>query len=250
MITPTIKAIIIEDEENSYLLLRKTLEEFCENVEVIAHAKSIKEGRKTLATTPCDIVFMDIEIKDGKSFEILEMLPENDFYLIFTTAYDHYAIKAIKYGALDYLLKPYSPTEVVNAVSKVRAKITEKTLLQQNTASQKEAKEENKLIKLKTKEGYEFVVKKDIVYFQADGSYSIIHFVDNSKITLTRYLKDIEKSEEFSGFERIHSSYLINRTHIRKYIKADGGWVQLSNGVELPISRRKKQEFLENLQNG
>ena len=182
---------------------------------------------------------MDVEIKDGKSFEILEMIGEKNFQIIFTTAYDHYAIKAIKLGAIDYLLKPYSPNEVVKSVQKTRHVIS-------NRYSSDGQNTKNRL-KLNSKEGIELVEKEEIIYCSAEGSYTIIYLIDDRKIILSKTLKELEQSEDFSIFERIHSSHLINKDHVKKYIRADGGWVLMSNGKELPVSRRKKQDFLDNL---
>jgi two-component system LytT family response regulator len=209
--------------------------------------KSVVEGRKLLAKANCDIVFMDVEIEGGLAFEILELLPEKDFHLIFNTDKDAYALRAIKYNAIDYLLKPCSPDDVVKAILKVRKRIAH---IQDNQW----INEENKLkrgfgkrIKLITKEGIEIVREDEIIYCEANGAYCIVYLSSNSKIMLSKPLKELEGKIEFYNFERIHSSYLVNMKHIRKYIKSEGGWVHLSDGTELPVSRRKRQEFLDSL---
>ena len=216
-----LSVIIIEDEEDAYILLKKTIEMYCDNVEVVGHAKSVVSGRKILSKAKCDIVFMDVDIEGGQSFEILELLAETDFHLIFVTEECKYALKAIKYNAIDYLLKPCCPDDVVKAILKVRKRIGSIKGKQWISEIDHLNRGFGKRVKLVTKEGIEIVKEDEIIYCEANGAYCMVYLSSNSKILLSKPLKELESKVEFYNFERIHSSYMVNLKHIRKYIKSE-----------------------------
>lgn len=243
-----LKAIIIDDEKNSRNALRQKLVNHCPEVTVIGECDNGEEGIKMIGISHPDIVFLDVEMPRMNGFTMLQQLPHYDFEIIFITAYDQYAIKAIKFSALDYLLKPVEVEDLKFAVEKVTKKRKQVEgnkrveLLLQNFLEEKSA---NKRIAIASMDGLLFIATDDIIYLEANGNYTIFHIAGNRKITATKTLKDFEELLPASLFIRIHHSYLINKHGIEKYIKGEGGHVVMKNGVTLDVARRKKEEFMK-----
>ena len=239
-------AIIIDDEPKGRLALKQKLLDYCPEVEVVGEAGDGAEGIKLIDKYGPAIVFLDIEMPRMDGFEMLNHLPEKKFQLIFTTAYDQYAIKAIKYAAFDYLLKPIDIEELKTAVSKVAAGTasqTEKKLatLQQNLGS----KNSFNKIAIPTLEGLLFFNISDIVHLEAQSNYTIIYFSNHPKLTASRTLKEFEELLPQDTFFRPHHSHLINLNYIKRYLKGDGGQIEMQNGNYVDVARRKKDEFLK-----
>lgn len=245
-----LKAVLIDDETSSRNSLRQKIVGNCPEVEIIEECRDAEEGIKAIEKTHPDIVFLDVEMPRINGFVMLQQLKERNFELIFTTAYDHYAINAIRFSALDYLVKPIEVEELKAAVERARQKREEKnpnqrieTLLH-NLIDSKPGKNR---IAIPSMEGLQFVELSDIIYLVAESNYSIIYLTNNIKLTVTRTLKDFEELLPSSLFIRIHHSYIINKDHVQKYIRGDGGRVSMSNGKELEVARRKKEEFIKSI---
>jgi two-component system, LytTR family, response regulator len=243
-----IRAIIIEDEDNSALLLQQLLEEFCNDVIIVGRATSIEDGVRLLLKTPCDLVFMDMQLEDGISFDILDQIGKKEFSIIVTTAHDHYAVSAFKHEAVDYLLKPFSPSDIVKAIEKARKL--------KKDASEKQLKDllveanlikHQKKISLATEEGFLLIDPTQIIYCKGDGAYSTIHLQDKSKVLVSKSIGEMETLLNSENFIRVHTSHLVNIDHIYKFVKVDGGSIVMNNGRTLPVSRRKRQDFIEKI---
>ena len=248
-----LKAIIIDDEANSRNALRQKLLHHCPEVNIIAECENGEEGIKAIEANKPDIIFLDVEMPRMNGFTMLQQLKEHNFEIIFITAYDHYAIKAIRFSALDYLVKPVEVSDLKTAVEKAAHKrntpssnMALETLLHN---LMKKEKEQHR-IAIPSMEGLQFVETSDIIYLEAHSNYSTFHLSDNKKITVAKTLKDFEELLPASIFLRIHHSYIINTRCIEKYIKGEGGQVQMKNGSVLDVSRRKKEEFMKMIGHG
>ncbi len=243
-----LKVIIIEDEKHSRETLKSLLEEFCKNVKVIATAGSVKEGVKVLSIYSPDVVFLDIELQPGTGFDILEQVKEPTFEVIFTTAFEKYAIKAIKFSSLDYLLKPIDLDELQESVEKARTRMDTNVYRQQiDTLMQNLSRGTNKQEKicLATTAGMEFIAIEDVVLCKADGSYTSFVLKDGGSLLVSKHLKEYENLLSDQQFMRVHNSYLINLNEVKKYIKSDGGYIIMSNDMHVSISPRKKEDLLD-----
>ncbi len=239
-------AIIVDDETGSRNTLQQKLVNYCPGVHVIAVCENGEEGIKQIEDKKPDIVFLDVEMPRMNGFTMLQQLRYRNFELIFITAYDHYAITAIKFSALDYLVKPVEIEELKTAVNKAikkRAESNANKPLEALLHNLINKKKEQHRIALPSMEGLQFVETGDVIYLEAQSNYSIFYFT-NKKITVTKTLKDFEELLPASTFIRIHHSYIININCVEKYIKGEGGQVLMSNGTTLDVARRKKQEFL------
>ena len=241
-------AIIIDDESSSRNALRQKLTNHCEDIIIIAECETGEEGIKNIEEKKPDIIFLDVEMPRMNGFTMLQQLHNRNFELIFITAYDHYAIKAIKFSALDYLVKPVDVTDLRTAVEKAIQKRKQTTgnerleLLLQNFMHEK--KEQQRLA-IPSMEGLQFINVNDIIYLEAQSNYTIIYLHDSHKLTVSKTLKDFEELLPLPGFIRIHHSFIINRAAVEKYIKGEGGQVVMKNGIILDVARRKKDEFMK-----
>jgi len=242
-----ITAIIIDDELKGRTALRQKLQDYCAGVNVMGEAANGQEGIKLIQTLNPKIVFLDIEMPHMNGFEMLQHIQPKNFHLIFTTAYNQYAIKAIKYAAFDYLLKPIDIEELQIAVQKAEEQIANNTIgerletLIQNYAG----KHQHQKIAVPTMEGLLFFNLADIIYLQAESNYSIIHFNNHPKLVASRTLGDFADLLPSDLFYRPHHSYLINLNYIKRYIKGDGGQIEMENGHYVDVARRKKEEFIK-----
>lgn len=239
-------AIIIDDELKGRIALSQKLHDYCNDVRLIGEAGNGEEGIKIIEKLRPDIVFLDIEMPRMDGFEMLLRLPQKNFDLIFTTAYDQYAIKAIKYAAFDYLLKPIDIEELKLTVSKSN------TLQNRNTEKKLEVLDQNlhgktnlNRIAISSMDGLLFFNINDIVYLEASNNYTTIYFINHPKLIASRTLKDFEDLLPADIFFRSHHSYLVNLNYIKRYIKGDGGQIEMQNGTYIDISRRKKEDFLK-----
>lgn len=247
-----LKAVLIDDETDAINSLKIILTEYCPNVEVVGVAQSAIEGIKEINSKKPEIVFLDVEMPHGNGFDVLDGIAEKRFKVVFTTAYNHYAVKAIKYNAIDYLLKPLDIDEVIEAVKKI-----EKSTENYEEANKKYSalldglkKNTPKRVSLPTNEGIEFFFINDVIKAEADGSYTKIFLLDKKIIFVSKILKDIEDIFNDNKFFRAHNSFLINIDFIIKYLNKDGGYIEMSDGSLVPLSRRKKAEFFEKLKLG
>ena len=244
------RAIIIDDEKHCREGLAIMLSRYCPEVEVVEQCANGKSAIKLIGQHQPDLVFLDIEMPGMNGFEMLEYCTGFDFGIIFTTAYNEYAIKAIRHSALDYLLKPVNKHELVDALA--RAKENKK-----NNASAKINQLLDSLnhvksparIALPTMEGLIMVDIKDIIYCESENNYTRFHLQNEKNVFVSKTLKKAELLlHGHSNFFRIHHSFLINMDYIRQYIKGDGGEVIMSNGRHIAVSRTKRLEFLGKLE--
>ena len=242
-----IRTVVIEDEEHSRKMLLAMLHEHCQQINVVAEANSVKTGLSAIAQQMPQLVFLDIELQSETSFEILEKLPEINFELVFTTAFDHYALKAIKFCAIDYLLKPIDLNELRIAVAKAEKRLNREYLnknLEVLLNNLKSGTQNNHKIALSTLEGLLFVNVSDIIYCESNGPYTKFVFKHADKIVTSKHLKEYEDLLNAYDFFRIHKSYLVNLQEIKKYIRGEGGHLIMSNGVALNVSKQRKEDFL------
>ena len=241
-------AIIIDDESHCRSALFDKLTLHCPEVVVIAECENGEEGIVQIEEKKPDIVFLDVEMPRINGFTMLQQLRNRDFELIFTTAYGHYAVRAIRVSAIDYLVKPIEPADLKEAVHKAVA--TRQTaihnkrleLLVQNTG---ESKKERQRLAVPSMDGMLFLQMADIVCLEAQSNYTVIFLLDGKKITVPKTLKDFEEILPDSVFVRIHHAYIINCNAVDKYIKGEGGQVLMSNQMTLDVSKRKKADFLK-----
>ena len=244
------KTIIVEDEARSREMLRKMVEMFCPEVQIAGTAESVSTAVKLIKEVKPDIILLDIELHPDKCFDIFPQLDNLDFEVIFTTAYKNYAIEAIKYGALDYLLKPIDMNDLKTAINKAiqkRRKQNENTLLKNFLRELKPASASR--LSLPTSEGIVYAEVDQISRCEAKGPYTNIYFKDDSKIMTSRNLKEYEQSLKDHKFMRVHNSHLINLSEVKKYVKADGGYIEMRDGSQVPVSQSNKDEFLQQMKN-
>jgi two-component system LytT family response regulator len=244
-------AILIDDEESSLNSLKQKILQHCPEIEIIASCNYPGSGMETIEALHPDLVFLDIEMPLMNGFTLLQHLKYKNFELIFVTAYDHYAIKAIRYSALDYLVKPIEIDSLKEAIKRAVSKKENLPnqrleLLLENASNEKK---KYKKISIPTLEGLYFIKVDDIVYLEASGNYTKFHMVNNTKHTVSKTLKDFEEMLPPDVFIRIHNSYIINKEFVEKYIRGEGGQVVLFGNTVLDISKRKKGDFLRAIGN-
>ncbi len=240
-----LKAIIIEDETKARRVLEELLKEYCPEVNVLMAADSVPEGVKAIHKFQPDVIFLDIEMPEYNGFQLFDFLNEVNFEVIFTTAYQEYALQAFEVAAIAYLLKPIQIEKLVQAVEKVKEKLKQQS--QERIELLKNTWQEEKISKiaLPISEGYLFVELKDIMYLSAEGSYTNIVLRDNRKFIVSRNIKSFEGIFSNHLFFRPHRSYLINLNAVKQFIKQDGGYILMENGDSVSITKEKKDEFLK-----
>ncbi len=245
-----IKAALIDDEISSLQILRNIIETQCPDVEVIWTADNLTDARSNLAEKEVDVVFMDIEMPPYSSFELLEGIDEPHFEIIFVTAYQEYALRAIKMAALDYILKPIKSADIIKVVDKLREmkknKYGELTGLIKNYLNTSMTDNFSKIV-VHVNDGYDIVDISNIIYIEAMDSYTKLKLTGNQSYVASRSLKDFEDLLSDKGFYRVHKSYLINLRHMMKIQKGIASSVIMTNGTSVPISARKKDIFFSEL---
>ena len=242
-----IKAVIIDDEESAREALSGLLKNYCSEVDLQGMAKSIEDGRELILKCKPELVFLDIRMPRGSGFNLLEKLPEINFEVIFTTAYDQYALKAIKFSALDYLLKPIDVTELKAAVKKVGERKDQFVLNEKLEIFMENITTKNKQltkIVVPMTDGFRVVEVKNIIRCQSDRNYTNLFLADGTRILSSRTLKEFEELLSEYSFFRIHQSHLINLNNVNHYTKGREGQVELSDGSKVDIARSKKAEFM------
>jgi len=243
-----IRSIIVEDEKHSRETLRGMLDRYCKNVTILAEAENYRGGLEAIRIHQPDVVFLDIQMPDGSGFRVLEELGEINFEIIFTTAFDQFAIKAIKYSALDYLLKPIDPDELVRAVKKVEDKLSHRQVNQNiqvllDNIKSKEA-EPHKIV-LSTSEKIHIIETDQIIRCESDNYYTNFFLADGKKILVSKTLKENEQLLSDHNFIRPHKSHLVNVKYIKGFLRSDGGYIELTDGSRIPVSRRKREQIIE-----
>lgn len=239
-----LKCFIVDDEQAAVDNLQILLAKHCPNIIIEGYAKTVKGALSHLSNNKPDILFLDIRLQNEIGFDLLEQIHEQHFSLIFVTAYDDYGIKAIKFSAIDYLLKPVNAEELVEAVNKVsRQKKGIDNTIQLNMLLQSFEnirKHEQKKIALSDSNQIRYVLINDIIFCKSDNTYTTFYLHDQEKIVVSRKLLEYENMLEPYGFLRVHQSYLINKNKILAYKKEDGGSLLMENNLSVPISRHRK----------
>jgi two-component system, LytTR family, response regulator len=239
-------AVIIDDEKHCRDVLQMLIERHCPEVTIDALCGDPEEALKVIERLQPQLVFLDVEMPGMNGFELLESCARRSFSVIFTTAYDQYAIKAIRHSALDFLLKPIDKDELVQSVQKALTQTA-------NSATKVDALlqflhqhvQPNERLALPTEDGLRMIPVKDITYCESAGGYTKVFMAQQGVPTLIcRSLKEVEEALREKGFFRVHNSYLINLSYMHKYIKGDGGEIIMTDGKNIPVSRNRKQDFL------
>jgi two-component system LytT family response regulator len=242
-----IQTIIIEDQQDSREVLQEMLTQHFKNVELVAVCKNAEEGKTAIESFQPDLVFSDIELENASAFDMLQQLTTIDFEVIFTTGYEKYAIQAIKFSALDYLLKPFSLTDLSQALHHYLHKQNKKQSARQFETlfyNLRHIQKNSKKIALPTSNGLVMVPLSDIIRCQSDVNYTTFFLHNKKKIVISKTLKEYEEMLSEYDFVRVHNSHLINLHHVQNYTKGEGGIITMSDGSEVDVSRRKKDEFL------
>lgn len=244
-----IRSLIIDDEQNCIDSLAFDLGKYFPQVEIIETCTSPKQGLLSIRKQKPDLVFLDVQMPWMNGFEMLEMLEEINFAIIFTTAYDQFAAKAFRLSAIDYLLKPIDLNDLKEAVKKTTEKIAQNggganidNLL--HNINNPEAKQR---VAFAGREGYEFIEIGSIVYAQAEGAYTHVFLNTKRKLVISKTLSDIEEMLPANQFQRIHHSTLVNLNHVTHFYKTDGGYLVLDSGEKLVVSKSKKEDLMEKL---
>ncbi len=243
-----IKAILIDDIEQARITFKKDLEVYSPDVEIIGEASGVVEGAKLLKNIQPDILFLDIQMQDGSGFDLLDILPEINFKIIFITASDAHAIKAFRYAAIDYLLKPVDPDELKAALEKYRAhQPDESEKYKLLNDSLKNANKLNERLALHAQDKIHIVNIKDILRCESNINYTEFFFLDAKRIVVSKTLKEFEDILSDQGFYRVHQSHLVNTKMIKEFVKTEGGHLIMLDGKMVPVSTRKRPEVVKML---
>jgi two-component system LytT family response regulator len=245
-----IKAVVIDDEENSRIALIDDLKTYCPELSIEGQATGVKDGISLITKVRPDIVFLDIELEDGTGFDILANLKHLQFKVIFITAFDSYGIKAIKFSALDYLLKPVDPDDLVEAIKKYK-----ESKGQQDVKANIDFLLENirgiktgfKRIALNSADKVNMVNVDDIIRCESQSNYTLFYIKGGEQILVTKNLKEFENLLEEYSFVRVHHSHLINLNYLKEFIKTDGGYAVMTDKSTVPVSVRKRENLLREL---
>jgi two-component system LytT family response regulator len=241
-----LKVVIVDDEPDAVKFIQGIIAEFCPDLEVAGTANSARDGVSVISQAHPDLVFLDVQMPHGSGFDLLSAFPEKTFDVIFITAYNHYAIQAIKFSAVDYILKPVNISELIAAVNKVEQKRTSqqyRNLSYSSLLENLKAPRPSKLA-IPTNDGIEYLNTKDIIRIEADRSYSWFYLIDKKKYLVSRNLKEYQELLLDMDFFRPHNSHLINMIYVKKFIRHEGGYIEMTDGSNVPISRGKRDLFL------
>ena len=246
-----LRTIIVEDEKHNRETLKNLLAEFCPEIELVGMAANVEEGVQLIRAEQPDLLFLDIELQTATGFDLLQQVEHLTFDVIFTTAFDQYAIQAIKFSSLDYLLKPIDIDELQQAVQKAVRKNeadlgkAQLELLLSNLNRQQTGQ---KRICLSTSDGLEFLHVQDIMYCEANGSYTNFVLKGGRKLVVSKHLKGYENLLDGAPFMRVHNKYLINLEEVQRFVKSEGGYILMKNGDHVSISPKKRDEFMERME--
>ena len=238
-----IRTLIIDDEKNNRQLIADLLQKHFPHVSVIGEADGVKSGLKSIRELAPELVLLDIRMEDGDAFDLLNQIGNINFKVIFITAYEEYALKAIKFSALDYLLKPVILDELKSAIGKAEKQILKDLNIQLSELSNSLQPNRSKRIVLRTTEKLQLIPVKEIIRCVAERNYCMFFLENGKKIIASCPMKDFEDMLSEQGFFRVHKSHLVNLSFVDSYVKADGGYIVLLDGTELPVAMRKKNQY-------
>lgn len=245
-----ISAIIVDDEQKGRESLKMLVNEYCPQVEILALCSNVADAYTNIVKLNPDLVFLDIQMKEETGFDLLKKFDKVNFEVIITTAHSNYAITAIKYSAIDYLLKPIDIAELKESANRVVEKKSAPDLLQRLgnlIENVKVSSVEDYKLAIPSSDGLMFIKATEIIYCEAEGNYTNFFLRNGKKNIVSKTLKEYENILNNHQFFRVHHSYLVNLKEIVKYTRGDGGFVTMSNGVNLDVSKRKKESFLERI---
>ncbi|HVV07268.1 MAG TPA: LytTR family DNA-binding domain-containing protein [Puia sp.] len=245
-----IRTVLIDDEIDSIRVLQRLLEGYCPEVCIVGKADGVEMGVHTIQSTKPDLVFLDIEMTHGNAFDLLNQLQPIGFQVIFVTAFDNYAIRAFKYSAVDYLLKPIDIDDLQASLGRVMQRVQGKTFLDQMETllyNVETFQLTQQKMAVPTLTGLVFIPIKDIMRFEAKGSYTTIFLTNTEQIIATRNIKEYEDLLPAAIFCRVHNSHIINLHKIQKYHKGRGGYVVMEDGTNIEVASRRREEFLQRL---
>ncbi len=243
-----LKGVIIDDEDKARQNLKNIIENHCPQLDIVGEADNVKKGQSIISKKRPDVVFLDIKMQGETGFDLLKKIHHIDFEIIFVTAYDEYAIKAIRFAALDYLLKPIDIEKLQAAIRRVKDKKQNTTYdkfshlmeqLQQETSFRK--------IALPTMKGQKFVELDDIIRCEAEDNYTRFFLKGGKEVLVSKTIKHFESLLKEHHFFRVHQSHLVNLKFVKEYIKKEGGYIKMADGSEVLLSRRRKKPFLQKL---
>ncbi len=240
----SIQAVLVDDENNSLEALGILLERYCPEVEVIGTAQSVEEAIKTIDDLKPELVFLDIALPDGQGFEVLEKVSHKEYEVIFTTAYDQYALTAFEFSALDYILKPINVEKLQQSVARYSEIKGEKDISSRVGVLRDRLKNINERIILSSMDGFEVYKIDDIIRCEANGSYTTFFIKGDIKVVTSKTLNNFEKLLSDQPFARVHSKHLVNLEYIKRYVSGRGGYVVFEDGSQVDVSERKKKEFI------
>ena len=239
--------VIVDDEPKNLRILKKLLQDFCPKIQVCGEATDVKMAYNVIREMKPSLVLLDIEMPYGNAFDLLDKLRPIDFEIIFITAFDSYSLKAFKYSAIDYLLKPVDISELQEATDKAIQKISNKNINEQVElllSNFKNPQNSLQKIAIPTLDGFVFLHVDDIIRCEANGSYTFIYIVNSEKIIASKGIKEYEEILPRAVFCRIHNSHLVNLNRIKKYSKGRGGTIIMEDGAILEVASRRRHEFL------
>lgn len=250
-------AIIVDDEKDTRLRLKRLIDAHCKSIKCIGEAHSVESAANFIDTNPdIDIVFLDIKMQDGDGFKLIDSIPNYSYLTVFVTAYDNYALKALKSNAVDYLLKPVTPEDLISAENKILEKhkqlnVSSELLTYQESfkqmVKQYYTNEKANKITIATAEGLKIIPVADIVYLKASGYYTVVYLTDETTVVASRVLKDFEEILDDNEFYRIHRSTIINLSYLKECVNKEVTYAVLKNTQKLEVSRRRKEQFFEKI---
>lgn len=242
-----IKALIVEDEARSIAFLKKLLEDYCPQVDVIGEATSVNQAIDQINLLKPQLVFLDIALPDGDGFEVLERIPNKFFHVIFITAYDNYAVRAFEFSALHYLLKPVSSNDLQNAVKRFGNENEQSNLDKKLSVLSENLTEKSKKLILPTADGLRIIKLNELIRCEASRNYTTCYIKNKKEQIVSKSLGIFEEILSDFHFVRVHNTHLINLKYVSKYIKGKGGVIVMQDNSEIQVSKTKKNEFLEQL---
>lgn len=246
-----VRAVLVDDEQNNIDNLLHLLQKHCRDVDVVATASSADEAESVINAQNPDLLFLDVQMPGRSGFDLLKALPQSSFEIIFVTAYDHYGIQAVKFSAIDYLLKPINVDELKAAVEKAVIKIggqrQNRRLENLLHLLQQGRQRDEHRIALPTQKETRFVKTAEIVRCESSNNYTTFYFAGGEKLLVAKPIFEYEELLADYGFIRCHQSHLINRRYVKSWVKEDGGYLLLENGAQVPVSRQRREKVLQQM---